>query len=124
MIKKILFALTAAACLYVPAKANTDWNAPVKQIILCNDSWFEFELSGKTMPFNGSTLTVRFIVKSSNVGVDKFKQTYAMALTAFATQANLWVGTTAANSTTSTGSGNCNSNNVPAQNVFATAMYR
>ena len=76
------------------------------------------------MSYDGSQKHIRFMVKSSVVGAEKFKQIYAMSLTAFATQAPVWIGTTEASDTTSTPGGNCSTNNMPAQTVASMAMYR
>jgi hypothetical protein len=122
MFKKFMFAIAAAACFCAPVKA-ADWNGPIRQIITCTDTWFEVELAGKTMPYNGGNPLVRLMVKSSVVGVDKYKQLYALSLTAFSTDASVWVGTQQPNNTTSVTGGNCNSNNTPAQVVGGMAVY-
>lgn len=123
MFRRIALAALAAVFLALPSRA-ADWTAPVKQVIICTESWFEIELVGKTMPHSGTTKQVRFMVKASLVGAERYKQMYAMALTAFAVQSQVWLGTTQANTTTSTSGGNCNTNNMPAQDVGGISAYR
>jgi hypothetical protein len=121
--KKILFTLAAAACFCMPAKA-ADWNGPVKQIISCSDTWFEVEIKDKTMSYGGTQKIIRFMVKADIVGAEKYKQMYAMSLAALGTRAQIWIGTLEGGTTTSVAGGNCNANNVPAQNAGGMAMYR
>jgi len=122
--KKIILSLGAAACFCMPARAGTDWTAPLKQVITCSDTWFEIELKGKTMAFGGTEKQVRFMVKAAAVGAEKYQQMYAMSLAALATTANLWIGTSENSVTTSVSGGNCNTNNAPAQNALGMAIYR
>ncbi len=123
MFKKILVVISLAATFSSPVKA-ADFAAPIRQIITCSDTWFEIELVGKTMPYNGGNSLIRFMVKSGYVGAEKYKQLYAMSLTAFATQTSVWIGTYEATTTTSVAGGNCNTNNTPAQNAFSMSIYR
>jgi hypothetical protein len=125
--KAFLASLFLASSLFAGLSKQAvaaEWASPVSKIVLCSESWFELELAGRTMAYNGSQKLVRFMVKSSVVGAEKFKQIYSMSLTAFSTQAPLWVGTSESSTTTSASGGNCSANNVPSQTLTGIGIYR
>jgi hypothetical protein len=120
--KKFLLVFSILFALALPTAAG-DANGNIRQIISCSDSWFEIEIVGKTMLYGGSQKLIRFMVRTSAIGPEKYKQMYAMSLTAFAVQSSVWLGTGQATGVSISG-GNCNTNNTPAQEVLGMSTYR
>jgi hypothetical protein len=120
--KKLIRSLAAAACLAIPAAAG-DYSGAVQLIYPCNNDWYEVQLEGVTAPWQGTTKAVRFMVKSSNLGVDLHKKHFTMHMTSFATGSMVWFATSEAQNTFSGGS-NCGGGNTPGATVIGGSIFR